>query len=71
MRELSVRKLDRIVGLIISGCLLHNLCILHHDDVKAFIENDQDGHENAYPNIYANRRDGVAFRQQIMNTRQA
>lgn len=71
LRELSFRKLDRIVRLIISGCILHNLCILHHDDVEAFIENDQDGHPNAYPNIYANRRDGVAFRQHIMNTMQA
>lgn len=71
LRKLSVRKLDRIVRLLISGCILHNLCILHHDDVEAFIENDQDGHPNAYPNIYANRRDCVAFRQHIMNTMQA
>lgn len=70
LRELSVRKLDRIVMLIISGCVLHNLCVLHHDDVEAFIDDDQDGHPNAYPNIYINRGDGVAFRQHIMNTMQ-
>lgn len=68
LREITVRKLTRIVSLIISGCILHNLCVLHHDDVEAFIDNDDDGHPNAYPNIYVDGRDGVLCRQQLMNT---
>ncbi|XP_052711582.1 uncharacterized protein LOC128185912 isoform X2 [Crassostrea angulata] len=68
LREISVRKLSRIVSLIISGCILHNLCVLHHDDVEAFIDNDDDRHPNAYPNIFVDGRDGALFRQQLMNT---
>ena len=68
LREITVRKLTRIVSLIISGCILHNLCVLHHDDVEAFIDNDDDGHPNAYPNIYVDGIDGVLCRQQLMNT---
>ncbi|XP_056016608.1 uncharacterized protein LOC125677829 [Ostrea edulis] len=68
LREIPVRKLSRIVSLIISGCILHNLCVLHHDDVEAFIDNDDDGHPNAYPNIYVDGRDGALFRQQLMDT---
>lgn len=68
LREITVRKLSRIVSLIISGCILHNLCVLHHDEVKAFIDNDDDRHPNANPNIFVDGRDGALFRQQLMNT---
>ena len=52
LRGLNVRKLSRIVSLIISGCILHNLCVLHYDDVRVSVDNDDNEHPNAYPNIY-------------------
>lgn len=51
LREITVRKLSHIVSLIIWGCILQNLCALQYDDDEAFIDNEDNGHPNAFPNI--------------------
>lgn len=54
------------VSLIVSGCILHNLCILREDDVDDFIDQDDLGHPNNYPNIFRNDPNGTNRRMAIM-----
>ncbi|XP_062583188.1 putative nuclease HARBI1 [Saccostrea cucullata] len=66
LREIPFHKPEDIVSLIVSGCTLHNLCILHEDDVDDFIEGDDIGHPNNYPNIFRNDPNGINRRLAIM-----
>lgn len=65
-REIPVHKPEDIVSIIVSGCILHNLCIIHKDDVENFIEEDGNGHPNNYPNLFRNDVNGINRRLQIM-----
>lgn len=67
LREITVRKPPHIIAIIISGCILHNLCVLSHDDVEDFIDEDHDVDANFYPNIYLDGGCGAARRNEIMN----
>lgn len=67
LREITVRKPPHIIAIIISGCILHNLCVLSHDDVEDFIDEDHDVNANFYPNIYLDGGCGAARRNEIMN----
>lgn len=67
LREITVRKPPQIIAIIISGCILHNLCVLSHDDVEDFIDEDHDVNANFYPNIYLDGGCGAARRNEIMN----
>lgn len=67
LREITVRKPPQIIAIIISGCILHNLCVLSHDDVEDFIDEDHDVDANFYPNIYLDGGCGAARRNEIMN----
>lgn len=66
LREIPVHKPEDIVSIIVSGCILHNLCIIHKDDVENFIEEDGNGHPNNYPNLFRNDVNGINRRLQIM-----
>ncbi|XP_062609347.1 uncharacterized protein LOC134271110 [Saccostrea cucullata] len=69
LQEITIHDSDEIVKTIVSGCILHNLCILHHDSVEDFLTNDPNdgnGHPNNYPNLYPDGRDGVQKRNQLV-----
>lgn len=55
-----------ILSLIVSGCILHNLCILHEDDVNDFIDQDGLRHPSNYQNIFRNDPIGTNRRLAIM-----
>lgn len=38
---------------------MQNLCALQYDDDEAFIDNEDNGHPNAFPNIFVDWRDGA------------
>ena len=40
-----------------TGCILQNLCVLHHDDVRVSLENDDNEHPNGYTNVYVEGKD--------------
>ena len=67
LREITARKPIQIVPIIISGCILHNLCVLSRNDFEDFIEEDHDVNANMYPNIYLDGGCGTARRNEIMN----
>jgi hypothetical protein len=66
LREITVHDIEDIVTTITSGCILHNLCILHEDELADFFDRDEDGHPNRFQNLYRNADQGAARRQQIM-----
>lgn len=69
LQEITIHDSDEIVKTIVSGCILHNLCILHQDSVEDFLTNDLNngnGHPNNYPNVYPDGRDGLQRRQQLV-----
>lgn len=49
-----------------TGCILNNLCIIHEDSVEDFVEINDDGHPNHFPNMYIDGQDGMLRRQQLM-----
>lgn len=68
LREITLHHPQEIVENIVSGCILHNLCVLHNDFIEHYIDDGrEDGHPNQYPNVYNNAVDGVLRRQQLMN----
>ncbi|KAJ8300682.1 hypothetical protein KUTeg_022201 [Tegillarca granosa] len=66
LREIIVHSVKDIVLTIISGCILHNLCILHEDHIDDFIEYDDDALPNNYVNIFANAALGTDRRNEII-----
>ncbi|XP_062598371.1 putative nuclease HARBI1 [Saccostrea cucullata] len=66
LHEIPIHKPEDIGSLNSSGCILHNLCILHEDDVDDFIKVDDIGHPNNYPNIFRNDSYGINRRLAIM-----
>lgn len=50
-----------------AGCKMHNLCIIHEDNIEEFINNDDFQHPNQYPNIFRNAAAGIAKRNNLMN----
>jgi hypothetical protein len=68
LREVPLRTPDAIINIIVSACILHNLCILHHDDVEDFIEMDNNQvNPNMYPNIFLDGDHGAFKRNELLN----
>ncbi|CAC5368191.1 unnamed protein product [Mytilus coruscus] len=66
LRELTIHEPKQIVLTILAGCILHNLCIIAHEDIDLYIDRDNDNHTNNYVNIFQNDVGGVEIRQQMM-----
>lgn len=64
LTEVTIHYPEEIVKTIVSGCILHNLCIIHEDSVEDFVEINDDGHPNHFPNMYIDGQDGMLRRQQ-------
>lgn len=67
LREIIVRNPPHIIGSFISGCIFHNFCVLSHDDVEDFIEEDHDVSAYFYPDIYLDGGCGAPRRNEITN----
>ena len=66
LREITLHILEDIVQNIVSGCILHILCVLRNDNVERFTE-EPDDDLNQYPNIFNPAQTGMDKRQQIVN----
>ena len=68
LQEITTHNPNDIVTTIVSGCILHNHCILHEDSVADFLTEDLnvDNHPNNFPNVYADGQGGTLRRQQLM-----
>jgi hypothetical protein len=66
LKEITLHILEDIVQNIVSGCILHNLCVLRNDNVERFTE-EPDDDPNQYPNIFNPAQTGMDKRQQIVN----
>ncbi|XP_069103544.1 uncharacterized protein [Argopecten irradians] len=70
LQEITVHEEKNIASTIVCGCILHNLCILCHDELDQYVDrsNEDDNHpNNHFPNIFQNAIDGVHRREQLMN----
>ncbi|XP_063398214.1 uncharacterized protein LOC134683083 [Mytilus trossulus] len=68
LREVTSHEPSAIVGIIVCGCILHNLTIINHEDIEQFIDDNQDGHPNGFQNIFRNDNAGVRVRENLMRT---
>lgn len=66
LTEVTIHHPEEIVKTIVSGCILHNLCIIHEDSVEDLVEINDDGHPNHCPNMYIDGQDGMLRRQQLI-----
>ena len=66
LREIYSPDLSHICNFIMAGCVMHNLCILHEDDVESFIDINQVDAGNNYVNIYPNAQNGVVRRDTLV-----
>ena len=67
LREITVHSPGDIIATIVSGCILHNLCILREDSVVEFIEGgDDDAHPNQFHNIFGDAQAGINRRNQLL-----
>uniref|UniRef100_A0ABM0MDV0 Nuclease HARBI1-like n=1 Tax=Saccoglossus kowalevskii TaxID=10224 RepID=A0ABM0MDV0_SACKO len=69
LRELPAHSIEDVCNIIMAGCIMHNLCILHEDDIDKYIgcAINSGSRSNRFPNIYHNAADGIALRDQLMN----
>ena len=65
LREITLHILEDIVLNIISGCILHNLCIHRNDNIEQVLD-DVDEHPNQYQNIFNAAITGMEKRQQLV-----
>ncbi|XP_021340220.1 putative nuclease HARBI1 [Mizuhopecten yessoensis] len=67
LRDLSCRDMKSACEIIMSGCILHNMCILHEDDLSEYLDN-YDGNQvvNNYPPVYLDNARGVRKRNEIV-----
>ena len=68
LRDLYCHNIQHVCEIIMSACVLHNLCILCSDDVDAFFDNDTatNAQVNNYPLVYGNNAAGVNKRNQLV-----
>lgn len=51
-----------------AGCILHNLCVIHTDDIEEFMDNNAtlEDAENERENVYQHGVNGVARRLRLL-----
>lgn len=59
LREIPLHNSEDICKRVYTGCILHNMCILHKDDVVNYVENDNNNDPNACQNVFQNWHIGV------------
>lgn len=68
LREITSHDPSAIVGIIVCGCILHNLTIINHEDIEQFMDDNQDGHPKGFQNIFRDDNAGVRLRENLMRT---
>lgn len=68
LREVPLHDMEDVCYFIIAGCVLHNLCVMNHDDINEFLDdvNNVNANPNQYPNVYRNAIGGNAKREQLL-----
>ena len=53
---------------IVAACILHNICILNHEEILGFFEANDDDMDYDYLDVFPPNRDGQNKRNQIKDT---
>ena len=69
LRELTIHEPKHIACIILAGCILHNLCVITHEEIDMFIGagDNLNNHPNNYQNIFRNDINGITRRERMMN----
>lgn len=65
LKDVFCYSIEDICKLVMSACVLHNLCIMCDDDVSEFLCNDP-GEVNNYPPVYPNNENGTHKRDNLV-----
>ncbi|XP_061164902.1 putative nuclease HARBI1 [Saccostrea echinata] len=65
LRFLETQKIEYAVKIIMTSCVLHNVCIFNHDEVDDFIQQDVIAANYNVPGIQDCEAQGVQKRNQI------
>lgn len=66
LKDVPLHNAEDICMLIVACCVLHNLRILHNDDVDSYIEAVEDD-QNQFMNVYQNGHMGIIRRLHLVN----
>lgn len=66
LKEITLHDPSKITNLIMAGCILHNLCVIHTNDIEEFMDNNQVNDANDCQNIYQHGVHGVARRLRLV-----
>jgi len=66
LKEVTLHDPSKIAKLIIAGCILHNLCVIHSDDIEEFMDNNMIVDVNECENIFQHGVHGVARRLRLL-----
>ena len=67
LRDLNCINIREICYLVMSACILHNLCVLADDDVGVYIRESPIEDENHYPPVLLNRQGGIEKRDALVH----
>jgi hypothetical protein len=66
VEEVTFYDPSKIAKLIIAGCILHTLCVIHSDDIEEFMGNNMIVDVNECENIFQHGVHGVARRLRLL-----
>ncbi|XP_062588208.1 putative nuclease HARBI1 [Saccostrea cucullata] len=66
LQNLHVGSVTHMCNLVISACILHNMCIICDDYIDDFIDMTQAEDINQYPNVFQNAADGTNIRDRLV-----
>ena len=67
--KLDADKVEDIPTIVIATCIMHNLSILHHEEIMDCLDDDTDeDNDYDYQDIFPPNRNGIQKRRNIMNT---
>lgn len=67
LQEIPLHSIKDTCQLIYAACILHNLCILHDEDVEEYITVDDDLDLTNCQYIFQNGHNGIVRHQWIVN----
>jgi hypothetical protein len=68
LQNIDICDVEEVVKVCISGCTLHNICILEADELDDYFNDNQGQVQNIYAGLLDNDAAGVVKRDRICNT---
>ena len=69
LRDIHCCDILEICKLVMAACILHNLCVLNHDEITEYLDQDNIDNNrqiNNYPPVFPNTAEGIHKRNQLV-----